>query len=52
MTPLVYFVVGTILVALFINLFKNDDELNFRTLKYLLPASLISALFLIIILSN
>jgi|TARA_X000000950_G_scaffold187505_1_gene226826 amino acid transporter len=50
MTALVYFVGGTILIALFINLFKNDDELNFKTLKYLLPASLISALLLIIFL--
>ena len=52
MTELVFFAVATILVALFINLFKNDDELNFRTLKYLFPASLISALFLIIVLTN
>ena len=47
---LVYFVGGTILIALFINLFKNDDELNFKTLKYLFPASLISALLLVIFL--
>jgi len=52
MTPLIYFVVGTILAALLINLFKNDDELNFKTLKYLLPASLISAIFLIVIFIN
>ena len=50
MTALVYFVGGTILIALFINLFKNDDELNFKTLKYLFPASLISVLLLIIFL--
>jgi hypothetical protein len=29
-----------------INLFKNDDELNIRTLKYLFPAFMVvSALF-------
>lgn len=52
MTALIYFLGGTILIALFINLFKNDDELNFKTLKYLFPASLISALFLIVIFIN
>ena len=50
MAILVYFVGGTIIIALFINLFKNDDELNFKTLKYLFPASLISALLLVIFL--
>tara|TARA_B100001093_G_scaffold421600_1_gene413941 strand:+ start:3331 stop:3489 length:159 start_codon:yes stop_codon:yes gene_type:complete len=50
MTALIYFVSGTILIALFINLIKNDDELNFKTLKYLFLGSLISALFLIVIL--
>tara|TARA_B100000035_G_scaffold37815_1_gene28536 strand:- start:1215 stop:1376 length:162 start_codon:yes stop_codon:yes gene_type:complete len=43
---LIYFVGAVLVVALLINLFKNDDELNIRTLKYLLPAFMVvSALF-------
>jgi len=43
---LIYFAGAVLVVALLINLFKNDDELNKRTLKYLLPAFIVvSVLF-------
>jgi|TARA_B100002019_G_scaffold126643_1_gene109074 flagellar biosynthesis protein FliQ len=38
---LIYFVGAVLVVALLINLFKNDDEINKRTLKYFLPAFLV-----------
>jgi len=46
---LLYFVLAIIVVALMINLFKNDDELNLRTLKYFLPAFLIVAILFLLI---
>jgi len=46
---LLYFVLAIIVVALMINLFKNDDELNLRTLKYFSPAFLIVAILFLLI---
>tara|TARA_B100000212_G_scaffold148021_1_gene111184 strand:+ start:132 stop:287 length:156 start_codon:yes stop_codon:yes gene_type:complete len=46
---LLYFVLAIIVVALLINLFKNDDELNLRTLKYFSPAFLIVAILFLLI---
>tara|TARA_B100001115_G_C15709871_1_gene344714 strand:- start:272 stop:433 length:162 start_codon:yes stop_codon:yes gene_type:complete len=47
---LIYFVGAILVVALMINLFKNDDELNIRSLKYFLPAFVIvSCLFLFLL---
>ena len=51
---LIYFVGAVLVVALIINLFKNDDEINKRTLKYLFPAFIVvsilfASLFILIV---
>jgi hypothetical protein len=46
---LIYLTGAVLVVALLINLFKNDDELNLRTLKYFSPAFLIVAILFLLI---
>ena len=42
MNLLIYLLLVTVVLSLLINLFFNNDELNFKTLKYFIPGGMIS----------